>query len=223
MILSVSSDQQEILWNIRQLYLNGERFHVDMTYGKGGFWKSKCPPLDWPVKFKSDGADLPGLSLRADFTQMPFLDNSIRSLVLDPPFLHAVGKDSQHKHFGMYPRQKNLQDAYSLAIYEARRVLVPGGILVFKCQDVIQSSKQVMNHIHVWGRATAEVITLEWLSHDLNAALPMECLDLFVLARGRPPIVGWNQHVQQHSRKVHSYFWVFRKPVSRQRLTRGAV
>ena len=44
LIMSIAFNQEEILNAILQLYV-GERFDVDVTYNKGGFYKRITPPL----------------------------------------------------------------------------------------------------------------------------------------------------------------------------------
>lgn len=81
---------------------------------------------------------------------------------------------------------------YAEGMREANRILRPGGVLLVKVQDEIQSGKQRMTHIEI---------------HDHAIALGMTVEDLFVMVRPAPPPV---QHRQKHSRKRHSYLWVFR-------------
>lgn len=175
------------------LYNNGNMFDVDLTYGNGGFWKE----FSEQPKIRIDLADKKNLTIRADSQRIPLLDHSINSVVIDPPFLHAAGKDSiMGNQFGSYKSQKALRDMYRYSLYEITRILKIGGICVFKCQDIIESGKQNWNHIYV--RDICEKLC------NLMAE------DLFILT-GKSVIIGHNHHVQKHARKNHSYFWVFRK------------
>ena len=82
------------------------------------------------------------------------------------------------------------------ALAEAHRVLKPGGVLVFKCQDVIHNHKMHATHVNVCNWAEYEGFRL---------------LDLFVLpAKSRMP--GPQKGTQRHARVFHSYFLVFVKP-----------
>jgi hypothetical protein len=88
---------------------------------------------------------------------------------------------------------------YRDGMREANRILRPHGLMLVKCQDEIESSKQKMSHIELYDIAVKE--------------LGMVVQDLFVLFQKRRPVI---QHKnQKHARKNHSYMWVFRtKPAS---------
>ena len=86
-----------------------------------------------------------------------------------------------------------MANLYFRGMAEARRILAHKGLMFVKCQDEIQSGKQVWSHIEIY-----------------NAALAMGfyAKDMFVLMRNdRPP----KQHKQQHARRNHSYLWVFQR------------
>ena len=82
---------------------------------------------------------------------------------------------------------------YFEAINEFYRVLRINGVLVFKCQDTIESGKQYITHVEVMNQA-------------YNAGFYPK--DLFILTAKNRII---NQKRQFHARKFHSYFWVFIK------------
>lgn len=136
-------------------------------------------------------------NLQADIRHLPFKDGSLRSAVVDLPFIHAPGKASvMGQRFSGYPSQKALNELHRETAWEVARVMQPGGLVVWKCQDIIESSKQVWNHIRIHMHAT-------------SAGLHAE--DLFILHRTKTAVVGWNQHRQQHARRTHCYFWCFVK------------
>lgn len=84
---------------------------------------------------------------------------------------------------------------YSEGIKECSRVLKKFGILVVKCQDILHGRSQYMTHYKV-------------MEYAIDSGLYPK--DLFILlARSRPK--SWNHQVQNHSRKFHSYFYVFGK------------
>lgn len=190
-ITTVSASQTEILRNIMTLYNDGQPFEADVSYGSGAFYKDiKAPAYRFDIEPRY------GAVTQADVRHLPVPDDRYASVVFDPPFIHAPGKDSiMGRRFGGYPSQKALREMYEQAVDEIHRVLTPGGLLVFKCQDIIESGKQNMNHCHVWLMAGVAGFRTE---------------DLFILTR-KAAIEGWNHKVQQHARKTHSYFWVFRK------------
>lgn len=197
MITTVSSSQPEILADIQTLHNNGEPYQADLTYGSGSFWNwNKCGP---PPRIRMDLAPAPGslANLRADIRALPFKPNSLKSVVVDLPFIHAPGKASvMGQRFSGYPSQRALNELHWEAAHQIALVMAPGGLVVWKCQDIIESSKQVWNHINIHMHAT-------------SAGLHAE--DLFILHRSRTAVVGWNQHRQQHARRTHCYFWCFLK------------
>jgi hypothetical protein len=196
MISTVSDNQHEILGNIATLYNNGAGFDVDATYSTGGFYQHGVaePTHKFDLVPQRDGV------VQADCRNLPLDSASVGSLVFDPPFIHAAGKASTiGNRFADLPYQHNLRALYLGAMVEFYRVLRPKGVLVFKCQDIVESGKQVMNHCLIWEMATR---------------LGFVELDLFILTAGHR-IIGHNHGVQQHARKFHSYFWVFEKATRR--------
>ena len=75
----------------------------------------------------------------ADFTSMPYPDNSFRLVVFDPPHLKYTGskKEAQNwqmKKYGWLPAH-GWQDIIRKGFSECFRVLMPGGFLIFKWNE----------------------------------------------------------------------------------------
>lgn len=197
-IRSVYFDQTDILRGIMQLYCP-DGFDCDMTYGAGSFWKALPQPR---LKFDIS-PQVPGVQ-KACSTMLPVEPASLSSVVFDPPFLTYVragrtgnGKMIMAKQFSGYWRYDELEDHYRHTISEAYRVLRPGGVMVFKCQDIIHNHKMHCTHANVIHMAEIEGFRL---------------LDLFVLpAKHRLPSPN-RAGTQKHARIFHSYFLVFEKP-----------
>lgn len=120
--------------------------------------------------------------------------------MFDPPFIASIPKDKPtgiiNQRFGYYRNiQHELWSMYSQALEEFYRILKPDGVLVFKCQDTIDASKQYFSHVEIINYA----IYLGFYPKDL----------FILLAKHR--IIGKTHHKQQHARKFHSYFLVFIK------------
>lgn len=195
-IRSVSSDQTEILKGIMKLYVP-DGFEADSTYSKGSFYKDIPPPrLRFDLNPQSEDV------VRADCRNLPLEDESISSLMFDPPFLATTGKSLKedkgniiNRRFTVCKNEAELQNLYADAVREAARVLKPGGIFVFKCQDKVSSGKQYWMHCFVY---------------ELAMQNGFEAEDLFVLTAKSRLVADWQRN-QKHARKFHSYFWVFRK------------
>jgi hypothetical protein len=124
--------------------------------------------------------------------------------MFDPPFLATKGKSLEidnnsnkiNKRFGVYPDELQLHQFYIDSMEEQYRVLKENGILIFKCQDKISSSKQYVSHCFVW----QEAIKIGFYPKDL-----------FVLLAKNRIVADWQAKNQKNARKFHSYFWVFEK------------
>ena len=79
----------------------------------------------------------------ADFTKMPFKDNSFKLVVFDPPHLLRAGKESWlAKKYGVLGInwKENLEDGFN----ECFRVLEPGGTLIFKWNEEQVKLKEIL-------------------------------------------------------------------------------
>lgn len=196
-VRSVYFDQTEILRGIMRLHCP-DGFDCDMTYGAGSFWKQLPQPR---LKFDIS-PQVPGVQ-KACSTMLPVKPASLSSVVFDPPFLTYVragrsgnGKMIMAKQFSGYWRYDELEDHYRHTISEAWRVLRPGGVMVFKCQDIIHNHKMHCTHANVIQMAEIEGFRL---------------MDLFILpAKHRLPSPN-RAGTQKHARIFHSYFLVFEK------------
>jgi len=193
-IKTVSGDQSEILQNIIKLYCV-DGFDLDPTYSTGVFYKNGVPR----PKYVSDLSPRSDDVMPCDCRELVFPDGFLRSICFDPPFVGGSRKDGKpgviKERFSYFPTIPKLWEFYRESIVEFHRVLSVEGILVFKCQDSVESGKQYITHVEVMNMATN------------SGFYP---LDLFVLVTSNR-IISPNQVNQQHARKYHSYFWVFQK------------
>ena len=195
-IKSISYDQSEILAWVSILYLDGDGFDMDPTYGYGGFYKSIIPK----PRFVFDNRTLDGVSAVSDCTRLPLRDKAVHSIVFDPPFIIRGNRTESTRgkmanRFGCFHDRGEREVFYLMSLMEFYRVLDKGGILIFKCQDEVDSHINVFTHVYVHEAALSVGYTPE---------------DLFILTR-KSTIGRYNIKHQEHARKFHSYFWVFKK------------
>lgn len=192
-ISSISFDQEDLLSSIMMLY-SPAGFECDVTFNKGGFYKKGKIPRP---KYCFDLNPLDKKTIKANYRNLPVMDSTFKSLIWDPPFVCGTHVHSEEyimgKRYTMYNNIRALQNDYAEAIRELSRVIQGGGYLIVKCQDTVHGRKNYFNHI---------------LVHDICLNNNLRPIDLFVLlAKNR-----FNGYVNQnHARKYHSYFWVFKK------------
>lgn len=189
MIKSVYDNQKELMKAISDLYI-GEGFQLDPTYNKGTIHKGLMDPA-----IKSD-LDPQYNVAPADSRALLIKDNSIRSIMFDPPFLAGGGKFGiMNQRYSCYKTVKDLFEFYVDSLKEFYRVLQHKGLLVFKCQDLCNGSTQTFSHCEIYQAA---------LSQGFYSR------DLFILV-SKNRATPHNMKKQVHARKFHSYFWVFEK------------
>ncbi len=191
-IRSISYDNQEILEGIMELYCP-DGFELDPTYSKGNFYKGRIPE----PKYKFDlNPVAPGV-VQANVEHLPIEDNSIKSIMFDPPFIVGMPRDGKpgimRTRFSHYLRITDLWNMYRKALIEFYRILSTGAVLVFKCQDTVDSGKQRLSHVKIINMAKE---------------IGFYTKDLFILCVSNRII---SQNRQFHARKFHSYFLVFVK------------
>ncbi len=197
-----------VFLDILRLYVPRGATGCDVTYGTGAFWTDDAEARVG-LLHKSDLQD--GVCLSA----LPYADGSMGFHVMDPPYMCGffrplASQKAQAKHSDFSDRYGNhngtgykglyyhaaVEAIYLDGLREAWRVLAPGGIQITKVQDEVSSHKQHLTHCVVVAEAQR---------------LGFEVLDLFVVVRSDKPHVKRIQR-QEHARKNHSYFLVFRRP-----------
>lgn len=184
--------------DILRIYVPPRSKVLDMTWGRGNFWKD----IDVETYRLVTNDIVTEADMHEDFRSMSLPDRSFDCVVLDPPYaLH--GKGAPIKASISSPYQLNaaltptsareVRQVYRAGISEARRLLKPNGILIIKCQDQIESGKQ--QYIHAYLLKLAGFVSE----------------DLFVLVQTQTPAM--RHTYQKHARKNHSYFIVQRRVV----------
>lgn len=192
---------QDIFPQLLQLYVSPGDIVADVTFGKGVFWRH-IPEGMYDLR-PTD------IESGVDCRMLPYSNNSIDCVVLDPPYMHSPGGTTHNNQdsFESYYRNNGsgnktglkYHDAV-LSLYvdsgaEAYRVLRDRGVLIVKCQDEVCSNRQRLTHVEI-------------IEAYQNLGYITE--DLFVVVRQNRP--GVSRVIQQvHARKNHSYFLVFWK------------
>jgi hypothetical protein len=191
----------EVFPQVLSLYVPKGGTIADVTYGKGVFWK----------KIEIGDYDLRATDLKdgIDCAKLPYKEASIDCVVFDPPYMHTPGGTAHqnHQNFESYYANNGAEvttlkyheavlDLYFKGATEALRVLKPNGIFIVKCQDEVCANKQRLTHVEIINKLSSQGFIVE---------------DLFVLLRRSRPGVS-RILKQNHARKNHSYFLVFRKP-----------
>jgi hypothetical protein len=212
-VTTVTGLNADLLAEVTRLYRLDGLTVADVTYGEGGFW----PKVD-TSRFTLLGTDLyidPALVaqgtlwatqaptlFRADFRALPYAAASIDALFFDPPYMHNPGPhlemNTRYRNHqttqGMYHRDI-LRELYARGIQEAWRVLRPGGLLLCKGQDEIESSRQCWSHAEV--RLAAE--RCGFTAQD----------QFFLVTRASVTQLKADHHRQYHARRNSSWLWVF--------------
>lgn len=102
----------------------------------------------------------------ADFTEMPFEDESFFMVVFDPPHLKTLGKTSwMAKKYGRL--ENNWQEMIAKGFDECMRVLKTNGTLIFKWNESEITSKEVLSLIPykpLFGHTTGRQSKTIWMA-----------------------------------------------------------
>ena len=196
----------EVFHQVLDLHVPPGAVIADVTFGKGVFWKAV--PKDRYILHASD------LQTGVDCRALPYSDESYDCLVLDPPYMEGLFRQSRDKlagagnyaafreHYSNGEATNNgpkyhaaVLDLYFRAGKEAHRVLYNWGILIVKCQDEVSANQQRLTHLEIINE---------------YERLGFYAKDLFVVVRRNKPALSRILR-QEHARKNHSYFIVFVK------------
>jgi hypothetical protein len=202
----------EIFPEILKLHVPDGSTIADVTWGKGVFWQNV--PIN---KYKLLATDI---SMGVDCRELPYQDESVDCLVLDPPYMEGFYRKetSQKAGSGTHSAFSNaysngdevngdadnvgtkkwhaaVTDMYFKAGRESYRVLKKSGVLIVKCQDEVSAGKQWLTHVEI-------INEYEQIGYYTK--------DLFITVRNNKPSVS-RLKKQVHARKNHSYFLIFVK------------
>ena len=101
----------------------------------------------------------------ADFTDMPFPDNTFHLVVFDPPHLIKIGENAWlKKKYGRLPQDwpRLIHDGF----WECMRVLKPYGTLIFKWNEFDIPTRDIIKAIGVeplFGHRSGKAMKTHWL------------------------------------------------------------
>lgn len=195
----VKGNNANLMIQVARLWIKPDDSVLDVTFGGGKWWTRWCPQGLRGHDLALDGVD---------FRVLPEAAGTIDVVVFDPPYTAKGGRKTSgiagfDDRYGLRDAGKSPVDVQmdiGGGIYEANRVLKPGGLLMVKCADYISSGKLVLGHRHVVETA------LE---------LGMEQVDEYIHWTRTGPQPKKNRdgspRRQVHSRRAHSFLCVFRK------------
>lgn len=191
--LSVFENDSDILKAVDDIFLKKRWIDLDCTYSKGIFYKKAKEP-----RKKSDLNPLFDDVVRSDARELSFLeDESIESIVFDPPFLFrkrkSVNNDKISERFTYFSSFEELLKMYFKSMDCIYRKLKKGGFLLFKCQDMTDGKfycthNEIINYAKKIGFELKDIIIKRGKSKLQKDANQQNC-------------VG----------KIHSYWLVFKK------------
>ena len=191
--LSVFDNDAEILTAMSDIFLKGKWYDLDCTYSKGVFYQEISQP-----KLKSDIEPLFDDVVKSDSQTLDFVqDNSLSSIVFDPPFLFrnrkSVNNDKISARFSYFKSFCELMNMYQKSLDCFHRKLKKGGYVFFKCQDMTDG-RFYCTHNEIINYATSNGFVLK---------------DIVIKATKQK--LQRDAKQQNCVAKVHSYWLVFRR------------
>ena len=158
--LSVFDNDAEILTAMSDIFLKGQCYDLDCTYSKGVFYQDIPQP-----KAKSDIEPLFDDVVKSDSQTLDFVqDNSLNSIVFDPPFLFrnrkSVNNDKISARFSYFKSFDELLEMYQKSRDAVCRRLKKGGYVCFKGQEMTDG-KVYGTHNEIINYATSNGFVLK--------------------------------------------------------------
>lgn len=157
-----------------------EKYILDVTCGSRGIWWNKRHPNavycdvrkerfegDFGSKVKRHCTIDVDPDIIADFTKLPFPDESFYLVVMDPP--HLVGEDSGwiKKEYGYFDTKDQMISTVCAGIRECMRVLKPHGTFIFKWSEVRINSREIIDccgYTPLFGHKSGRKSNTHWMT-----------------------------------------------------------
>jgi len=204
----------EVFPDVVELHVDDGSEIADVTWGKGVFWKNVDMGRYTVYASDLDPEKSPS-GYPVDCRNLPYEDNSLDVVVLDPPYAEGfyrrnkdilAGGNNSHEQFREHysngevldtngsKYHQAVLDMYYKAGVEAHRVLRDDGTLIVKTQDEVSANTQELTHIQI--------------TNFYEGELDFYTRDLFITVRSNKPAVS-GMDTQVHARKNHSYFLIY--------------
>jgi hypothetical protein len=185
-----------LIATIAQLgYLDGE-YVLDVTYGEGKWW----------TRYRPDVL-IEGTKETEDFRHRPEDNDSVPVITFDPPYISTGSRETSsvdrfYSAYGLGDLKgwRAIRSLIDDGLAECARILRPGGWLLVKCMDYVESGHKVWNTFHVYGQAESLGLELVDRFHHLTGGGPQTLTN-----------VDGSPRQQKHAREVSSMLLVFTK------------
>lgn len=201
----VKGTNATLIAEVARLWIKPEDKVIDLTYGRGNWWKKFRPQLLLTNDLFCDA------DWHEDYRALPhFLDNTFEVVAFDPPYISTGPGEkstilSQYGSRGQFLERYGLRDSnrgwqalfadIGFGVQGTARILAPGGHALIKCCDYVESGKRRWARRHIVETA-----------YDAG----LEQVDEFIHHSGTGPQPARPRQV--HSRRAHSFLLVFEKP-----------
>lgn len=204
---------RDVFPRIVDLHVSDGATIADVTYGRGNFWTDVPEDKYEVLRTDIDSDKSPDSERGVDCRELPYEDDELNCVVLDPPYAegffrrnedHLAGNGSHAKFRSNYSTgnvytggskyHQAVLDLYFAAGSEAKRVLDDEGVFIVKVGDEVSSNTQYLTHIQI--------------TNYYERELGFYTKDLFVVQRHNTPSVS-GMYNQVHARKNHSFFMVY--------------
>lgn len=197
----IRGSNADLIAAVAPLYLTGSV--LDVTFGRGGWWR-----IFQPEQFTSHDLAIDGV----DFRALPELDHSIDAVCFDPPYISTPSNEPEQRHSRI---RRTYSDLYGLTagVTEPERFAmmrdgmiecarVARTFLLVKCCDAVMLGNRgqlTLGHVEVLQHAE----TLGLVVHDL------------IVHNTGPGPGGHNIETPRRTRRAHSYLVVLKQPTKR--------
>jgi hypothetical protein len=130
----------ELIDDVRRLHIADDAVVLDVTYGRGIWWRRWTPANLTAHDLRLDGVD---------FRCLPEMNDSFDVVAFDPPYVMVGGRSTStlpdfNDRYGLHTTQRTpaeLDALMAAGLAEAHRVVRPRGLILAKCADYIWSGR----------------------------------------------------------------------------------